>query len=111
MDAADVSKLIQLQIAGRQSPPNSHGVDLHRCLVRPVRISVVNRSVLRGKIRDAVEDVWLVLEERPGAREGYQIVFSESGKAFGLVSEGLPSDTLPILCGWYGDFPTTLAAM
>ena len=77
----------------------------------PTRIHVIHRSVLKGKIKDSTETVWLVLEERPVERDGYKIIFNEQRGLFGLASSGCPNDPFPVLCGYYGDFPTTLASM
>src|SRR5579885_858561 len=62
MSPADVAELVRAQIAGRKSLPNSHRVDLDRCLLWPTRIQVINRLVRDGRLEDLVETVWLVLE-------------------------------------------------
>jgi hypothetical protein len=111
MDADDIAQLIRDQIAGRDSLPNSHGVELCRCLVKPTRIQVINRMVRAGRFKDSIEMVWLVLEENPGETDCYKIVFNEQIAMFGLAAGGLASDTYPVLCGYYGDFPTTLLSM
>lgn len=111
MTAADVSRLIKDQVGDNESLPNSHGVDLHRCLTRPILIDVIHRRIIKGKIKDSTETVWLVLEERPVEKDGYKIIFDEKRGTFGLVSTGFPNDPFPVLCGYYGDFPTTLASM
>jgi hypothetical protein len=111
MNAADVSQVIKDQVGGRESPPNLHGVDLRRCLTTPILINVIHRRVKKGKIQDSTETVWLVLEERPTQKDGYKIIFNEERGMFGLASTGFPNDPFPVLCGYYGDFPTTLASM
>jgi hypothetical protein len=111
MNSEDVSGLVLGQIAGRESLPNYHGVDLSRCLVPPRRMQVINRSVRNGVCEDSTETAWLVLEEEPGRKNGYKIVFSEQIGMFGLATRGFESDAHPVLCGYYGDFPTTLEAM
>ena len=111
MNSNEVMHLVRRQIAGRSSLPNSHGVVLGNCLVRPTRIKVINRIVQEGKIRDSVETVWLVLEENPHEKDGYKVVFSEQQGMFGLASVGFETDQHPVLCGFYGDFPTTLSSM
>src|SRR6185437_17092149 len=55
MNANDVSKLVIQEIDGRISLPNSHGVDLKPCLVTPILIPVINRSVRQGKREDFIE--------------------------------------------------------
>jgi len=72
---------------------------------------VIERSVFDGKLKDSIEPVWLVLEESPITKDGYKVVFSERRVKFGLASPGFPTDQLPVLCGWYGDFPRALASM
>jgi hypothetical protein len=111
MNADDVMKLIRDQTAGRESLPNSHGVELDRCRVKPAEIQVINRAVREGKLTDSIETVWLVLKENPCQNDGYLIVFSEERAMFGLASVGFASDQHPVICGYYGDFPTTLASM
>jgi hypothetical protein len=109
LKAADVSRIIQEQVGPNESLPNSHGISLRRCLTKPALIKVTHRRVLNGQIEDATETVWLVLEERPAEKDGYKIVFNEHNGLFGLASPGFPNDPFP--CGYYGDFPTTLASM
>ena len=111
MKAADVSQVIKDQIGSSKSLPNSHGVVLHRCLTTPTLIKVIHRKVIGGKTKDSIETVWLVLEERSGDEDGYKIIFNEQRNSFGLVSAGFPKDSHPVLCGYYGDFPTALACM
>jgi hypothetical protein len=111
MNAADVSRIVHDQIGANKTLPNSHGVELNRCLTSPVTIKVIHRKVLKGQIEDSVETVWLVLEERPSEKDGYKIVFNEQRGIFGLASIGFANDPYPVLCGYYGDFPTTLASM
>lgn len=111
MNAADVSHIILDQVGNRASLPNSHGVDLCRCLVAPTLVKIIHRRVLGGEIEDSIETVWLVLEERPSEKDGYKIDFNEQRRSFGLASAGFPNDPFPVLYGYYGDFPTTLASM
>jgi hypothetical protein len=111
MNAMDVSRIVRDQVGTSASLPNSHGVELRRCLTTPTLIKVTHRSVLDGKTKDTTEIVWLVLEERPVEKDGYKIIFNEVRGLFGLASSGFPNDPFPVLCGYYGDFPTTLASM
>ena len=111
MSAVDVSRIVYDQVGTSECLPNSHGVDLRRCLTTPTLIKVIHRRVLNGEIEDSIETVWLVLEERPSEKDGYKIVFNEQRGLFGLASPGFPKDPFPVLCGYYGDFPTTLASM
>ncbi len=83
--------------------PDTHGLDLRRCLVAPRKLTVD----LDG---GGAEDVWLVLEENPGTNDGYKIVYDEAARRFGLATPGFEKDQ-PFLIGWYGDFPTALRSM
>ena len=103
--------MIEDQLKASESLPNSHGINLRRCLTTPTLIKMTDRKVLNGKVKDSIETVWLVLEERPGEQEGYKIIFNAARGLFGLASQGFPNDQFPVLCGYYGDFPTTLASM
>lgn len=64
MTPREISQLIQHQIAAQPGLPNPHGVDLKRCLTNPTIIKVIERNVIRGKFKERVVAVWLVLEER-----------------------------------------------
>jgi hypothetical protein len=111
MNARDVSRIIEDQIGNRECLPNSHHIDLRRCLTTPTLIKVTHRRVLSGRTKDSIETVWLVLEERPTEKDGYKIIYNEERGLFGLASSGFPRDPFPVLCGYYGSFPTTLACM
>ena len=80
-------------------------------MTKPAQITVTHREVLGATIRDSSETVWLVLEQRPAEKDGYKIIFNEERGIFGLAYGGLPDDQFPVLCGYYGDFPETLASM
>ena len=92
MNGDDVVKLVRDQTAGRDSWPNSHGVELGRCLVKPTLIRVIHRTVGNGELKDSIETVWVVLEENRCGNDGYRIVFSEERAMFGLASVGFESD-------------------
>ena len=107
----EIEQLVQEQIAGRWSESNDHGIDLHFSLVTPTQIKVIEWRVKDGRSMESLLAVWLVLEERPVEKDGYQIVYSEQMKTFGLASSGATDAQLPVLCGWYGDFLTTFKSM
>lgn len=56
MNAEDVTRIIEAEIAGEWELSNLHGVDLKRCLVPPM---------LRAFDGASSGDHWLVLEEDP----------------------------------------------
>jgi hypothetical protein len=111
MQPRDVRKLVEDAIGDDWAVTNHHHVDLRRALVHPRKITVIERNVRNGKLRDRTLTVWLVLVERTEREEGYRIVMKEEGPMFGLASEGLPEDDRLVLCGWYGDFMTTFRSM
>ena len=53
-------------------------------------------------------DLWIVLEETPGKKEGYLIAFDERTRKFGLVDWG---GDVPVFLGYYGSFMDTLEGM
>lgn len=111
MDSCDVRKLVENEIGDDWTVTNDHHVDLRCALVPPQKITVIERSVRNGKVRDRSLAVWLVLVERSETVEGYRIVMKEDESVFGLASEGFPDDEHLVLCGWYGDFMTTFRGM
>jgi hypothetical protein len=111
MNAEEVEKLVRSQIGEAWDVTNAHGVDLRETLVAPSPITVVERSIRNGRPHDCLVDAWLVLIEDPKAGTEYRIVATPDGTMFGLASEGFPSDSHLVLCGWYGDFLTTFRGM
>lgn len=110
MTAKEVKDYVAAQIDGRWTESNAHGVDLRKCLVPPRKVKMINRLVKNGQIVDSIVDVWVVLEEIPRG-DGYWIFFDEDDGGFGLASKGFPTDNHPVICGYYGDFWTTLKGM
>jgi len=111
MSPQEVRRLVENEIGNDWAVTNHHHVDLHRALVEPRKITVIERTVKNGKLRDRTLAVWLVLVERPDTEDGYRIVMKEDEAVFGLASEGFPEDKHLVLCGWYGDFMTTFRGM
>ena len=74
MTADEIESLIRKEIGGRWSTTNAHGVNLHKCLVQPQKLSFADSPASNGHV-----DLWLVLEEDPVTKGGYQIVFDEYG--------------------------------
>jgi len=116
MLANDVWKKVEAEIAGDWSLSNAHGVDLIKCLVRPpVLKEYLEQIVLSYKTdaqgRKVVDqwgerpcELWLVLEEHPDTKQGYEIVYHVEADIFGLVLCGG-------VVGYYGNFRETLEAM
>jgi hypothetical protein len=111
MQPHEVRKLVEDAIGDDWAVTNHHRVDLRSALVQPRKITVIERTVRNGKLRDRTVTVWLVLVEKVGLDEGYRIVMKEHEAMFGLASEGFPEDEYLVLCGWYGDFMTTFQGM
>jgi hypothetical protein len=107
-----VRQLVHGQIKERWDTSNAHGIDLRRCLVDPVLVKMDHqRPVGEGipALREII-DVWVVLEEYPGDRDGYKIVYDETNGMFGLAITG-EGEVRPFYLGAYGDFVTALQAM
>jgi hypothetical protein len=111
MNAQDVRKLVEEQIGDNWATTNDHGLDLRQSLVSPERITVIERLVRKGEVRDRLLEVWLVLSEMPGGGDGYRIVFREEEPTFGLATPGFANDEHLVLCGWYSDFMTAFRGM
>ena len=111
MQPRDVRKLVEDAIGDDWAVTNHHHVDLRRALVLPRKITVIERTVRNGKLRDQTVEVWLVLVESVDQNESNRIVMKENEPVFGLASEGFPEDEHLVLCGWYGDFMTTFQGM
>ena len=111
MQPLDVRKLVEDAIGDDWATTNHHQVDLRRALVSPSKITVIERTVRNGKLRDRTVAVWLVLVELAEQEKGYRIVMKENEPVFGLASEGFPEDEHLVLCGWHGDFMTTFNGM
>src|SRR5271166_5656850 len=111
MTSDDVRKRVEAEIGGGSSESSLHGIDLRQCLVRPTLTKVIHQRVKDGRIHEEVSEVWLVLEETRGKRDGYKVVFDENSGKFGLATPGFASDPHLCLFGWYGDFMTTIKAM
>lgn len=52
--------------------------------------------------------LWIVLEETPGKKDGYLIVFDERKRMFGLADWGADG---PDFLGFHGSFLKTLKGM
>jgi hypothetical protein len=105
MDASEVSRVVTDEISGNWSLSNTHGVDLKRCLVVPIKHDYRD-SFNEGD----VISLWLVLEEVPEDSSGYKIVFDETTRRFGLAT-GDAQRLEDVFLGFYGTFLETLEAM
>jgi hypothetical protein len=111
MDTRQIRNLVEFQIGDEWSTTNHHGVDLRKSLVKPQKVTVIERFVRDGIVSDQLVEVWLVLIEEHDKRTGYRIVCKDDEPIFGLASEGFPHDKHSVMCGWYGDFMTAFLAM
>jgi hypothetical protein len=110
MTSEEVASYVKSQIGDHWAESNHHGVNLRKSLVMPRKVQMINRIVKDGAIKDSIVEVWIVLEEHPG-EDGYTIFFDEDDHDFGLASKGFPADQHLVICGYYGDFWTTLKGM
>ena len=111
MNADEIRDLVWSQLSSAWDTSNAHGVNLQQALVPPEPITVIERTVRDGRMVDRLVDVWLVLVEDAKSGTGYRVVAAKDGSLFGLATKGFPGDKHLVLCGWYGDFVTTLQDM
>ena len=79
MTPDEVTQKIVKEINGQWFLSNAHGVDLHRCLVSPIK------KVYEDIANKVLIELWLVLEEDPETRSGCKIVMCEVSEDFGLA--------------------------
>ncbi len=106
MEAVEITKIIENEIAGNWHHPNVHGVDLKKCLVLPTKQNYKNPT--KNNQSETIE-LWLVLEELPESKGGYKIIFDEQSRRFGLAIED--TENKNVFLGLYGTFLQTLDAM
>jgi hypothetical protein len=106
MTSAEVRAIVKAEIGADWSQPNDHGVDLRKCLVQPRKVTCRNTFPKLHGGRPL--QLWIVLEETPGKRDGYLIVFDETQRVFGLAD--WDGDT-PVFLGFHGSFQDTLQGM
>jgi hypothetical protein len=106
MTSAEVQAIVKAEIGGDWSQSNAHGVDLRKCLVQPRKVACRNTfpKLHGGKPLE----LWIVLEETPGRRDGYLIVFDETQRVFGLADW---DGETPVFLGFHGTFLNTLEGM
>lgn len=102
--AAEISEIIENEIAGDWAISNAHGVDLKACLADPPE-----KQVFVDASDNSQVDLWLVLEEDPETRSGYKIVFDESTNDFGLATPSWEGPNMYL--GSYGTFLDALESM
>jgi hypothetical protein len=106
MTSDEVRLIIEAEIDGDWSQSNTHSVDLRRCLVQPRKVPCRNTFPKSDSGKSL--DLWIVLEEIPGSRDGYLIVFDERRRLFGLA---IWNGDMPVVLGFYGGFLNTLRGM
>jgi hypothetical protein len=90
----ELSKLIADDLAANPDFSNSHRIDIGASLAAPTRLTC------EDSLRDnASLDLSLVLEECPGGKHGYLVVFDEERCQFGLA---VPGKRDPVFIGYYG---------
>ena len=106
MTAAEVRGIVEAEIDGNWEQSNAHGCDLRRCVVPPRKVPCRNTfpKLERGKTLD----LWIVLEETPGKKDGYLIVFDESRRTFGLADW---DGEIVVFLGFHGSFLNTFQGM
>ena len=109
-DKAFLKRFIRQELQQTDSLDNLHGINLeniHQHLTNPRLTNYYN------DFDKKTENCWTVLDEDPNElKRGYQVVYSELRKQFGLAIK--TSNTKPdigTLVGWYGSFVSTLNGM
>jgi hypothetical protein len=103
MTPNEVRAIVEAESGNDWSRKNPHGVDLRTCLVTPRMVSCQNTfpQVEGGQPLD----LWIVLEETPGTKDGYLIAFDERKHKFGLADW---NGDIPVFLGYHGSFMDTL---
>lgn len=104
MTADQVRQRVLAEIGDQWEKSNAHGVDLRKCLVDPEKHKFRN-----GCDENVFLDLWLVLEEDPGNKSGYKIVYDEEDDNYGLAMSDVRHGLTYI--GTYGTFMETLQSM
>ncbi|HVT96862.1 MAG TPA: hypothetical protein VHE33_05095 [Acidobacteriaceae bacterium] len=109
MTVEEVEAVIHLQVNEHPTATNAHQLVLKDALVRPRRISVIEKTVKDGQVFDQELRVWLIADERPG--DGYKIVMSDDGLRFWLASSGFSTDGHLVVSGWYNSLLAAFLGM
>jgi hypothetical protein len=101
MISEDVEKLIKSEVGNKLDKSNVNGVDLTKCLVKPVRQKYINSFD-----NSQTFDLWTVLIE---SEDGYIIFYDEEENSFGLAIKSKANELMYLAN--YGTFLETLAGM
>jgi hypothetical protein len=104
MTPSEITQLIAQEIGSDWGHTNAHGVNLRACLVAPQQRTYFDPMDDARKF-----DLWRVLEEHPDTHAGYEIVFDERDRSFGLATTD--QHGRDVFLGSYGTFMETLDAM
>jgi hypothetical protein len=104
--STELRAIVEAEIGDGWSQSNAQGVDLRSCLVEPRRESC--RNTFPELDAGSPLDLWVVLEETPGSKDGYLIVYDDQKRTFGLAAWDAE---MPVYLGYYGTFMDTLRAM
>ncbi len=102
MTSEHLEKKIREEISEHWEISNAHGVDLQKCLIKPLKQKYFSFD------RKEIYELWTVLEEIPDG-SGYKIVYDEKTDLFGLGVLSNKDELINI--GFYGDFLNTLESM
>jgi hypothetical protein len=98
MDSPEIETRVKTEIGHQWSRTNAHGVDPRAGLVTP---EIIRCRSMYGS-QEADIDVWLVLTELAGSRDGYMVVCDQSATQFGLATTTTEGHVA--FLGWYGGF-------
>jgi hypothetical protein len=95
MTAAEIQKIVDRELSDPQEPLSKWTeAEVRERLVKPVK-KIYQDSFEKG----STLELWLVLQERPGSSLGYQVVYDEEEKEFGLAEV---KGGQPVFLGYYG---------
>jgi hypothetical protein len=103
MNAAELSRIIELDLACNASTLSWHGRPVAECLCPPER-----QVFLDSFNNNEPLHLWLVFNESLNTEEGYKVVYAENEELFGLA---VPGTDTPVFIGIYGSFVETLNSM
>ena len=109
ISSKEIRRKIEAEIGDDWSRSNLHKVELKRCLLETPVLAVYENSFYvaeepEGEVNQPTIELWLVLEEDPVGKKGYEIVYGEEADSFGLAAGRT-------FIGYYGSFIATFDAM
>ncbi len=99
MDPLDILKIIRKEIKSTENKDIFKRYDFNRSLIPPKEILFVDGRNKSNKI-----NLWLIFDENTESKSGYQVVYDEKTRKFGLAVRDYQKSTF---IGFYGNFVDT----